>query len=176
MALVLPKTLTAGQPENVNDLNSNLNYLATQIDTINAATPYFRAYRSADVSYATGATVIFNTETDPNGWYDNATGVFLPTTAGMYRVSWGLGLAESFTANKWLWASLLTGGGAARASSAYAFQVDTGVPLNTVGTTLVAMNGTTDSLHVSVAHNKGSAASVVGSSSLSYFEANRVGV
>lgn len=136
--------------------------------------PYFRAYRSSAVSYATGATVAFNTETDPNGWYDNTTGIFLPTVAGMYRVSWLVSLVTAMTVNKVAQAFLIASG-AGTSSAPPAFQVTTGYALGTGASALVAMNGTTDSLHVRLDHDNGGTVAVSPFLADTHFEAERIG-
>jgi hypothetical protein len=134
--------------------------------------PYFRAYRSSAASYSSGATVVFNTETDPNGWYNNATGIFLPTVAGTYRVSWRVQLNAVLTADEYMQASL-------SASAQYhgAPSVQRGAVFKpaSAGATLLAFNGTTDSVFVYLEHNHGGSIAVAAEAGTTYFEAEYVG-
>lgn len=135
--------------------------------------PYFRAYRSSAASYATGATVVFNAETDPNGWYDNATGIFLPTVAGTYRVSWAVTPLSNLTVDKYLSAKAFTGAGVGYFGSS-AYQAGTGTQVTSTGSALVAFNGTTDTMHVRLDNDQGTIA-VLNDVGATYFEAEYVG-
>lgn len=138
------------------------------------ASPYFRAYRSTAASYADGATVVFDSETDPNGWYDNATGIFLPTVAGTYRVACQV-QSPGLASGKTLVAGVLGGSGGLLVTGSRA-------PYNAAygsvscGAQLVAFNGTTDSAHVVVAHDNGGALAVTTGQANTFFEAEYVGV
>jgi hypothetical protein len=136
--------------------------------------PYFRAYRNPITSYATGATVVFDTETDPNGWYDTATGIFLPTTAGRYRLTWSVASAVAITADKF-WRSKLQKNGADEAYGQVAFQRGSGSFVTSLGTTQVAANGTTDSFLVKIEHDIGSTTQISNNTATTYFEAERIG-
>src|SRR6187402_2132619 len=67
MALALPYTLVAGQPENVNQLQSNLDTLAAVYPLENtsanfAAVPQVAVTHSTSQVVAAGAVIVFNTE------------------------------------------------------------------------------------------------------------------
>lgn len=140
------------------------------------ASPYFRAYRSTAASYATGATVLFDSETDLNGWYDPTTGIFLPTVAGMYRVSWFVSLATLLTTGNKLQVSAVTGASALAASGSVALQSGTGGLLTSSGSSLLAFNGTTDSIHIVLTHSNGGSVAIGSGTAESRFEAEYVGV
>jgi hypothetical protein len=137
--------------------------------------PYFRAYRSTGVSYTTGATVVFEAETsDPNGWYDTATGAFVPTVAGMYRLTWMVASGTAITADKY-WRSKLRKNGGDVVLGQSCFQRGTGMIVTSLGSGLVSANGSTDSFSVVIEHDVGSATAIGNGFAATYFEAERIG-
>jgi hypothetical protein len=137
--------------------------------------PYFRAYRSSAASYASGATVVFDSETDPNGWYDNATGIFLPTIAGMYRLSWGLRAGVFLTADNFFGSAVILGGSVTVWGSVDYQRGSATGKLVSVGSALLPFNGSTDSAVVVLNHNNSGSLAVDASTASCHFEAEYVG-
>lgn len=149
--------------------------LAGEAASKGLTSPYFRAYRSSAVSYASGATVVFNSETDPNGWYNNATGIFLPTVAGMYRVSWGV-LTDALGLNKHMTTRGIHSTAGTISGTQHTDDSAGVVGPVSIGFADVAFNGTTDALHVEILHDVAVPVTVSGTTSLSsHFEAERIG-
>jgi hypothetical protein len=139
------------------------------------ASPYFRAYRSSAASYATGATVIFNTETDPNGWYNTTTGIFLPTVAGTYRVSWGVALFPGeLSVDKFL-LSQCDHSSLDPIGSAFYQAAAAGAGPVSVGSTLLPFNGTTDTAKIVITHDQGGSVAINTTPAANHFEAEYVG-
>jgi hypothetical protein len=140
--------------------------------------PYFRAYRNAALSRADSEIVIFDAETsDPNGWYDTATGKFQPTVAGMYRVSWAVEANAALAADKY-WMSLVNAngsivGGGQRGSVGY--QRGSAQPVNSGGTTLLTFNGSTDYLQIAIKHDTGGSTAIAPGAGHTWFEGERIG-
>lgn len=135
---------------------------------------YFRAYRSSAALLLSGGTVLFNAETDPNGWYDPATGLFQPTVAGIYRLSWGVVLVSPLTASKYMTTQLSMSSGET-ALGGIAFQSSNARGLASMGSTLVAFNGTTDSASIQVLHDNGGSVDLSSTGRVTHFEAERIG-
>lgn len=141
------------------------------------ASPYFRAYRNAAASYADGATVLFDTETDPNGWYNPATGIFLPTIAGTYRLSWAIALSNVsvLTTDEYL-STLLVAIGTVSSPGSLSFQRGASKALISVGSALLPFNGSTDQAKVVLSTDHvGALALDIGAQQRNHFEAHRVG-
>jgi hypothetical protein len=139
------------------------------------ASPYFSAARATSVSYATDATVVFDSEIDPNGWYSTSTGAFLPTVAGMYRLTWQLFAATAITADKRIGSYLATPGGSTRAFGAPAVQRGSGA-IAATGTAVLAFNGSTDSVFLHITHDAGGTVAFTSDGVATHFEAERIGV
>lgn len=99
--LALPATLTAGTPQNVNDLNSNLSAIVTEF---NAAIPQVRATSTAATSLSTATLTMlpmeaetYDTGTPSNNMHDTSTNNsrLICRVAGLYLI---VGTA-TYTAN-----------------------------------------------------------------------------
>jgi hypothetical protein len=178
--VTIPHTFTGGTTISAPHMNENFTAITDQVngnldsDNMALPSPYFRAYRSAAHSRTDGQTVIFDSETDPNGWYNSATGVFLPTKTGMYRVSWTVTLAAAPTGAAIMTATLVGQGATAVGAGSFASAGE----YTSVGIQLHAFNGATDSVHVELTHTLGGSIALnTGSagSADNHFEAEYIG-
>lgn len=126
-----------------------------------------RAYRgSADQilsSSATSAsaTIIYNTEDyDTGSFYNNSTGVFAPTDAGLYHVSASARLATGAGSTDMdVFIQLVNESGAQIKRNEYKVTLDTGgLSFNVSG--LVNMNGSTSTVYAVVGYTSGGLSAV----------------
>jgi thymidylate kinase len=121
-----------------------------------------------------GGTVLFNTETDPNNWYDPTTGIFLPTTAGMYRLSWAVAMNNVVVADKFITSSVVYQALTTLYGSVSYQRGNRGIV--TVGTAMLPFNGTTDSAKVRLETDDTATTLTLDSTTqITHFEAHRIG-
>jgi len=142
---------------------------ATGTMMVSGNMPAFNAYatqNSQSISNGSEATVIYQNENfDTASCYNNATGVFTPTVAGYYQISWSVIFYNIITSGEFYSYIMKNGSGSATGLMGW----------DTVGGTyvygysasnIVYANGTTDNFQIRVGQASGSAKTI---SSGSYF-------
>lgn len=129
---------------------------ATARATLRADRPFVKAYRNAAHSLANNAAILFDTETDANGWYDPATGRFQPTRAGQYRIVARAGANGVLTADNYVSLRLVNQAGTTLYDAGPMFQRGTSAaPGAQIAGPLITFNGSTDYIEVRFLHNQG---------------------
>jgi hypothetical protein len=123
----------------------------------------FRAYRNAAASLATGAVVVFDTDSgtdawDASNWYDTGSGVFTPQVAGYYQFSWIVASSVVLTADVF-WHARLQKNGADHGWGSMEWQRTVTAPVS-VGSIQAFANGTTDAFRVILTHGTGGSAAI----------------
>lgn len=103
----------------------------------------FSVYRAAALSVTSLAVIVFDTEIfDVSGWHDVTTGRYTPQIAGYYRLSWSVEgtviAADSF------WQAILYKNGTIHKGGSRDFQRGSAAGPQSVGSSLVVANGSTD--------------------------------
>jgi hypothetical protein len=196
--LTYPATIVGGTTEDVSQLNSNLTAIQNVVNALddanisatagiqqsklaNGATGMaigaFSAYRNLAVSLATGAVVPFDTEEfDVSSWHDVTTNVgrYTPQVAGYYRLSWAVHASGVLTADVY-WRAMLRKNGALAKYGQTNFQRGAVASVDSVGTTVVQANGTTDFFDVAIEHGVGAAQAILVGAANTHFEGEMVG-
>ena len=152
----------ADSPTEVGRFNSN-GYVATNA-------PAFSAYLSSNQSISTGTWTKIQYDTkefDSDSDYDNTTNYrYTPSVAGYYQVNAG---GYIINGTGFIGTAIYKNGSFAKRGSSAAPSSATSV--QSINSAIIYMNGTTDYLEVYVYHSYGSARSVSGDNSQTYFQA-----
>ena len=154
--------------------------LASSVQSVGGiqSTPFFEAYRSADVSVGSGSTVKVTCDVekfDSNGYYDNSTNYrFTPLVAGKYFCYGSIGYNVNNAILR-VTAELRKNGTATHACSTLTSSSGAGYEDVTALTSgIVEFNGSTDYLEFYTFHNSGLSRSYRGSYSRTFFGAYRI--
>ena len=130
------------------------------------AVPVGRAYRGSAASYTSGSTVVFNTEDDPAGIYNPATGELTIAKAGRYDLNAIVKANAAITADKYWIAAIYKNGS----------QVSQGVPMFQRGTEAVAaavedrlLLAAGDVITIRLFHDNGGSVAINPDSRFTYF-------
>ena len=141
-------------------------------------TPYFEAYRSADVGVGTGTTLKVACDVekfDSSGYYDNSTNYrFTPLVAGKYFCYGSIGYNVN-NASLRVTAELRKNGTATHACSTLTSANGAGYEdVTTLTSGIVEFNGSTDYLEFYTFHNSGITRDYRGSYSRTFFGAYKL--
>jgi hypothetical protein len=163
--------------------NNNKAEIDSSGDLVLTSQPHVRSYRETAQSMPNGAwtTVIFSTESaDVQGEYDNTTGIFAATTAGVYFVAWEVCTAVSAWTIGELVISALVRDSAAPGSNADTWigarwtSFGTGsLAITSHGSAIVKL-AATETLEVKMYHNQGAAINVIDSGLYNKFQIVKV--
>lgn len=133
----------------------------------------FSAFAASAQSVTSNATgVIFDTEEwDISNWYDPVTGRYTPQIAGIYRLSWQVGLGV-MASGQHFYTLILKNTSTWHNTPEVWF---TGNELRSGGSALLQLNGSTDFVQIRTIHNVGSAQAVKLGQIDTYFQGQFVG-
>lgn len=138
----------------------------------------FSAYRNAALNaVATGTEIIFDTEEfDLSTWFDNGNGRFTPQVAGYYRVNAVFSTAQDLVASAWFELGFTKNGTIVKNTLRHTQQSAATPPTTDFragGTTVIAVNGTTD--YISVKLTSSAAVDTLVGATNTYFQGELIG-